>query len=302
MTVLIILLVLIALYFLIPKGVLLYEALRWLSWVVKLKLQPNRPYREEKIFYGSHPRQYFLLVQPKEAKSQKKSAIVYIHGGGWQFGSPEMFHSNSLALMNGGYSVFMLSHRRIPRYGILDLREDLVAALQKLEETMVENNFLEKKLILGGVSSGGNLAALLAFDPKLRSKLNWEKNAPYGLFLISAPLNLRSMWYSPPLRFLVGKRDDEHFRPADPIQLIEPRQTIHTFIIHGTHDGLVRYQGVKDFYEKMKSEGAANLRFVTLENGTHLDAASWCLPDHPANLALMKWLEELDDQAKALSS
>lgn len=296
------LIVLVVLYFLLPKGILLYEGLHWLPWVIQLKSLPLKPFREEKTFYGNHPRQYFLLIRSGKDQSPKDSVVVYIHGGGWQFGKPEMFRSNALVLVEAGYPVFMLSHRRIPFFDITDLREDLVAAMSKIREVMMANNLGAKKIILGGVSSGGNLAALMAFDPDLRRKMAWGKDMPAALFLISAPLNLRGMWSSPPLLFLAGNRSNVRFRMASPMEVMQPGQNVPTLIIHGTHDGLVNYQSVREFYEKMKAESAREVRLITIERGTHLDAASWCFPGHPANRAVIQWLKEQEVLPTDISS
>ena len=280
-----------------PKGVILYEATRWLPWAIRMKRFPVGPHRETRFAYGQHQRQYILRVQPESDNSQPNPVIVYIHGGGWQFGTPEMFRPNALALMEAGFSVFMLSHRRIPVFGITELREDLVNGLLKIREVMEKEGSGNRKIILGGVSSGGNLAALLAFDPVLRTAAGWKKDLPAGIFLIAAPLNLRGMWHSPPLWFLAGKRNGAQFRLANPIDHLETCENIPTLIIHGTHDGLVKYRSVQDFYEKMKATGAAETEFVTLDRGTHLDAASWCFPDHRSNKTLMNWLAKIDGEA-----
>lgn len=282
----------IAIALFVPKGIIVYEALGWLPWYLKMRSYPLTPHHEHKYIYGKHKRQYFLFLLPGEEQAMRDAVIVYIHGGGWQFGSPEMFRPNALSLVEMGYPVFMISHRRIPEFDILDMREDLVMCMLEIRKTMKSEGLSDKKIILGGVSSGGNLASLLAFDSRLREAVGWREELPAGVFLIAAPLNLGGMWQSPPLWFLAGKRDGDRFRLANPIDQLAKGENLRTLIIHGTHDGLVKYQSVVDFYKKMKVMGASDVQFETIKQGTHLDAASWCFPDHISNQILLNWLNE----------
>ncbi len=299
MAILIFLLVCVLLYYLLPKGVLLYEGLRWIPWAFKMASFPLRPFPEKKMAYGSHKRQYFLWVKPQAGQESGNLVVVYIHGGGWQFGHPEMFRSNAQVLAAQGYPVFMLSHRRIPFFDIRHMREDLVAGMSKIEEVIRVEGLNGRKLVLGGASSGSNLASLMAFDPVLKQKMNWNSDKPAGVFLVSPPLNLGEMWQSPPLLLLAGRRKGDRFKLANPIELVEKNLSFPVLIIHGTHDSLVNYRSVKAFYEKVKREGAVDVRLFTLPGGTHLDTASWCFPEHPAHAMLLRWLRQIAEPAQA---
>ncbi len=281
-------------YWLVPKGVFIYEALRLAPWAFRMETYPSGNYRKEKYSYGKHFRQYILHFQPKKPEKTRNHVILYIHGGGWQFGRPEMFRANAQVLTNLGFHVFMPSHRRIPFFDIEDLREDIHAAFLKILEIMKAEGLSDKRVLLGGISSGGNLAALLAFDRSILVGSGLRQDIFSGVFLLGAPLHLNGMWKSPPLRMLAGKRSGELFRKASPMYHIRPGESLPTLILHGDKDGLVEYDSNVAFYEKLREEGAKDVRLVTLPDGMHLDSASWCFKEHPSHKILLDWLEEMD--------
>jgi acetyl esterase/lipase len=284
------------LYWLVPKGFFLHEGLRLPPWVFRMETFPHGDYHKEKYAYGNQFRQYLLYFQPKKNSTPKNHVIVYIHGGGWQFGRPEMFRANAKIMTDLGYHVFMPSHRRIPFYNIEDLREDMLSATLKILEIMRAEGLEDKKIILGGISSGGNLAALLAFDRSILEKAGLRQSVFSALFLLGAPLHLEGMWKSPPLRMLAGKRNGGLFRKASPILHVQKGETLPTLILHGIKDGLVEYSSIVAFYEKMKEEQAADIRLMTLPDGNHLDSASWCFENHPSHKIVVNWLAEMDSR------
>lgn len=285
-------------YWLIPKGVFIYEGLRLPGWAYRMETFPEGGYRKEKYFYGKHFRQYLLFFQPRKASMDRKHVIVYFHGGGWQFGRPEMFRANAKTLTDQGYCVFMPSHRRIPVYDIEDLRADTLAALLKILEIMKAEGLGNKKIIVGGISSGGNLAALLTFDRSILQQANLTQDLFSAIFLLGAPLNLEEMWESPPLRMLAGRRGGNLFKKANPICHVQPGEQLPVFILHGEKDGLVEFSSVVSFYEKMVELGAENVQLETLPDGNHLDSASWCFEHHPSHMLLLNWLEKMESEVR----
>lgn len=280
---------------LVPKGNFIYEAI-WLPvWLVRLKLLPSGNFIETKYAYGKHFRQYLLFFRPKPAGTkERKAAVVYIHGGGWQYGRPEMFRPNAQLLVNEGYAVFLLSHRRIPFYNCGHILQDMAFAMAKVYEIMVSQGCQNTKIILGGTSSGGNLAALMCYDRSVLETSAMPPGQIHALFLLGVPLNLNGMWRSPPLFLFAGKRAGSLFKKADPMFHLQPGGHLPTLIVHGEKDGLVEYESVVAFYEKLKSCHRGGLRFFKLPNGVHTDAASWAFPGHPCREILLDWLRDVE--------
>ncbi len=93
-----------------------------------------------------------------------RSAMLYLHGGGWTFGSPSSCSEicDSIALL-GGTTVVPPGYRLAPENPYPAPLEDVVAALEYTSS-------IARHVVIGGDSSGGNLAiaASLAVNPDCR--------------------------------------------------------------------------------------------------------------------------------------
>lgn len=286
-----------ALYLLVPQGNPLYEGLRLPFWLLNLKRLEKPEPKAVKHKYGHHFRQYLLHFKPFEAAPEKKHVVIYIHGSGWQYGRPEMFKANAQWLTNQGYHAFFLSHRRIPQCDIRELREDTALAIRKVVEMLEQQGLSHKKILLCGNSAGGNLVALAMFDERLLNSVGLSPSIFCALALLAAPLDLRVMWSSPPLLMLTRMKKPALLELGNPIQYLNAKVEIPTLLIHGDKDGIVENQNSIVFEEKLRSLGTQNLQFKTLENGMHLDSASWCLEGHPCCIIFKEWLQSVENQS-----
>ncbi len=222
----------------------------------------------ERSTYGNHARQYALVAKQRDPLAP---VAVYFHGGGWQFGSPELLQAFGAYFYARGFTVWLPSHRRLPRFGGSRIVADAFAALHHIQAAQP----LPPHLLLGGMSSGGHLAALCA----LRQNEWLERGSVQGLLLCGAPLSLHHLGHSPTRIRFAGRRSNSAFAKLDPMtHLSTSAVDIPTVVIHGTHDGLVPYACSQAFVEEAKSRGWTDIRLVTLPAGTHLDAACWIWP------------------------
>ncbi len=278
----------------IPKGTLLAEFLEIPRWLIRCLRLPIGKYREHRIRYGKHFRQYLLFFQPENGVPVKPHLVVYFHGGGWQFSRPEMWRPAAQALVNEGYCVVMPSHRRLPFFDILSQKEDAALAVRKTLEIMQLHGISDRKIILGGMSSGGNLAALVTFDRSLKSNFGLTDERFAGYFFFGAPLDLYLMRPSPPLFLLGGRRKGELFPSACPACYLQPGFQTPVLQVNGTHDGLVEYKSALSFRQQMEACEPADFQFHTIEGGVHTDAASWIFPHHPSRKVFFDWLQKLE--------
>jgi acetyl esterase/lipase len=280
----------------LPKGIPLYEGLRLPLYLFRLKLHSKADHLPVKHRFGRHFRQYLLHYPPAPGTPEKKAVFIYYHGSGWQFSKPEMFRPNAQVLTARGYHVFMPSHRRIPFSRIPELRDDTLSAILKVQEILWEQGLPDKKIILAGNSSGGNLSALMAFDRSLLASAGLSQAIFQGVALLGSPLDLNKIWPSPPLLMLAGFRQGNLFTAANPVAHLQPGEHLPTLILHGEKDGVVECRNAVSFFEKMRELGASNLQFETLPGGTHLDSASWGFDGHPSQAILFGWLERIENQ------
>jgi len=282
----------------VPKGNALHEILHLLPWWYRILKIPVDNQLETKHLFGRHWRQYFLFFQPKNKKSTKGNVIVYFHGGGWQFGSPERLRANAQVLVNEGYCVFMPSYRRLPFYDYFDIREDISTALSKILEVMKKNGLAEKKIILGGMSAGGNLAALLFYDHQNLEAAGFSPNLFSGIFLLGAPLDLERMRPSPSLYFYAGNRKRKQFQLANPISYLRQADYPPALIIQGTTDGFVEYEVAVSFFEKLEKINPGNSSFFELEKRSHLEVAAWVFENNETRKTLFNWLEAVEKKTR----
>ena len=63
----------------------------------------------EKISYGSDKNQYYFYYEPTKVLSDK--IIVWIHGGGWNAGTPEDFDYMGQRFADEGYRFISMGYR-----------------------------------------------------------------------------------------------------------------------------------------------------------------------------------------------
>lgn len=283
-------------FWFIPKGNLLYELLRLPIYWYGVSQVDTSQMKVTKHRYGTQRRQYFYFCQPLNQPSTKKNVVVYFHGGGWAFGAPWQFMANAKQLVHQGYCVFMPSYRRIPMYSFYDLRADITNTLIHIKKLLQANQLEDKKFIFGGISAGGNLAALLSFDKKELKKAGVSSQRISGAFFSGAPLDLNKMQWSIPLYLYAGNQNSDKFKAANPISFLQKNQEkIPVLIIHGTKDGIVEYENARYFSERLSQIQANMTQLYTIENGIHVDSTRWSYEDEDLRKTLFAWLKKLED-------
>lgn len=102
-----------------------------------------------------------FLPAPGHAKRQ---GVLLVHGGGWRSGNKSNFYALANLLAQRGYVVllpeFRLSPEAVYPAGLLDINDAIVWAKSQAGEL----GFDADKLAIGGESSGGQMAALIAYS------------------------------------------------------------------------------------------------------------------------------------------
>ena len=224
---------------------------------------PRPPW--ERIRYGPHRRQYALLAQQPDPEAP---VCCYYHGGGWQFGSPEVLEAFGAYFYQRGYTVYMPSHRRLFRFGGRSIYHDLLAGLRRLpHRSGTRPQTTRPQVLLAGMSSGAQLATLLALQAQAFEHLIEVR----GLLACAGPLSLDELPRTPTRHRFAG-RDGSRL---DALRLLQTRPEFPALLIHGTQDALVPYACSQVFADRAHRLNWSNLRLVTLPGGTHLDAAAW---------------------------
>ncbi len=276
------------------KGTTLHELLRLPQHVVGMyRLRRNDMYIE-KIKYGRSWRQRMLFMKPKNPSLAIKGVVIYIHGGAWISGGPEMFKSTAQFFVDQGFVVFNWTYRMLPLYHYKHMREDITQALLTTLNILKERNLSHKKILLGGTSAGGHLAAHLLYNRKILAKYGLSQELFAGLFAYVSPLDLNEMKQGNILRMYAGQKGSDQFLAANPINYIQDNEHLPVLCVHGANDGMVSFKSNFSFVEKMRRFNPTVIEFHLIENGTHLSVSNSFFDGSEKEKAIFSnWMKKL---------
>ena len=232
---------------------------------------------------GSQRRQYYLKIQGPESQNEK--AVIYLHGGGWLFGSPEGFVQNAMVFTRKGYTVYMPSYRRLPVYDFQAMYIDLKKTCLHIKS---QRSTPIKKLIISGMSAGAHLGAILSLD----QNINWEEmlnsKKPLAYIGVGAPLDLDGMWQSPVLKLLTRKGYDT----ANPMKYLHKNAPL-LFSLSAGKDGIVYNQSQINFEKKAKTMGL-DITEHHFPDKCHMEIAEWSIAGNNVWKAVYEFVNRLD--------
>ncbi len=259
------------------------------------KSLPKPGIYEEKIPYGPHPQQYLLLCRPEVPSERRRSAVYFLHGGGWREGSPAFYRFVGHFFAGLGFTTLLGGYRLAPEYHfptqIEDARLGLEAGLVALDSlgTPAEG------LIVGGISAGAHLASLLVYDHDRTGPRAYLRSLFRGIFMISGPLNF-AVCTNPELQDMIaglmGGSTDH--RAADPIYLLHGDETLPALFIHGNQDQLVDVENTITFSNRLAHSRTCPVEVHLVDGHHHADLATLFLTNLSVTQTLTRWLETYD--------
>lgn len=186
-------------------------------------------------------------------------AIIVIHGGGWQSGSPETNADFSRYMAARGYTVFAITYRYAPAYKFPAQLDDVRSALNFIQQHASEYETDINSIALLGRSAGGHLAMLAAYEQNalpVRAVISYygPSNLAKGYREPPTPdvLNVRSVLEG----FLGGTPDQvpQQYTKASPINYAN-RQLPPTLLIHGGRDNITRIVFPRLMFQALQKAG-----------------------------------------------
>lgn len=112
------------------------------------------------------------LYEPVNSNHEPLPVMVYLHGGGWTFGSINSCgrFCNAMAA-TGRLKVVAVDYRLAPEHPYPEGLDDCVAAVEFVKIHAQEWGFDTARVVVGGDSSGGNLALATALTDRLRGRV-----------------------------------------------------------------------------------------------------------------------------------
>lgn len=122
------------------------------------------------IRYGDDAAQRILVfAPPAPLPNERRRApplAVYVHGGGWQQGEPEMVAEKPAWFRQHGWAFASVGYRLLPGAPIETQAADIGAALRQLRADAVRLGYDPDRILLFGHSAGAHLSALVSADPQ----------------------------------------------------------------------------------------------------------------------------------------
>lgn len=112
------------------------------------------------------------IYETKNKQHKRLPALLYLHGGGWTFGSINSCgrFCNALAA-SGGIRVIALDYRLAPEHPYPAGLNDCIGAVEYIINHADELQIDTDRITIGGDSSGGNLALATALSEACRGKI-----------------------------------------------------------------------------------------------------------------------------------
>lgn len=241
------------------------KLLRILTWsavaVVSLaaplvaQTKPKAPMSGEVVTYKTvgERRLRIFVIRPDDGKeTDRRPAIVFFHGGGWQGGNPSQFEETSKYFAKRGVVCFNVEYRLLgkdkndpPAVCIADAK----SAVRWVRKRAASWGVDPTKIAAGGGSAGGHLAAATALLPGLddaEDDLNVSPR-PDALILFNPVIDNSKQGYG---NNRIGDRVQE-FSPAHNVTPEAPP----TLLMVGSEDRLLPPPLVHRFEKLMKEAG-----------------------------------------------
>lgn len=213
------------------------------------------------------------FIQPVEKKPIKnRTAVVWIHGGGWTGGITETFFPHARYFAGRGAVGFCIHYRLVKADGsvmVADCLADCKSAIRYIREHAEELGIDPDKIIVAGDSAGGHLASCLGTvegfdDPSDNLKISAVPNAmvlynPLSDFttnpLINRIIGGAALDKKPtPESQIPSEAQIELAKKLSPLYNVRKNQP-KTLIIHGTDDTVILPEQSVQFAGAMKKAG-----------------------------------------------
>jgi acetyl esterase/lipase len=247
---------------------------------------------EVKVSFGSDAQQYALVFTPPSTAPRRNTAVVFVHGGGWNMGNAEQYRFVGRYFANLGYRAALLGYRLAPQHRYPAQLEDVRVGLRVSIQRFESEGRQVGRFVLGGHSAGAQLAALLTYDSSLGADV---RSRLAGMFCLSGPLDF-SLCQTGRIRTLIDGYlgNLENRAVADPIQLVSSAVSVPVLCFHGANDPVVNFENSASFVNAVNRlhPGTAQARIIP--NAVHSDVMNLFLQPSPDAQALRDWLEGID--------
>lgn len=256
----------------------------------------------EYLSFGQDKDQYILYYEPDEATGAGTAAsgktILWVHGGGWNAGSPKFFDFVGQCIAGAGYPFISLGYRLSPKNKYPVQIEDVCEGYKTALDFLRGKGIASPRIVVSGSSAGAHLSSILCYGQSVQAKYGVDLSNVIGYIGIGGPYCfLENQGWA--LRTLLKQLFEPGYERAqgEPYTLME-KSGIPMLLIQSEHDGLIDYSCAVRMAEKADSLGnRCELYPVTGKRNTHSwYTAGMFLETREENATLDKffsWIEGL---------
>ena len=260
------------------------------------KSLPKPDLTEEKVSFGPDFQQVMLLVWPTLPELRRRSAVLFLHGGGWYSGNPLLYRFVGHFFAGLGYPTLLGGYRLAPNNKFPTQMDDVYSGLNAGLLALGDNGIKVEQLIIGGQSAGAQLAALLVYDRYHAARMSaLQGKLIAGFYSISGPLSFADCNQPELLNMILDLMGDGvDWNAADPIQFIQGDEKVPALLIHGDRDPLVDMANTRAFANRLGESHSSPVELFVVHGGHHADLAALFVNELPITQVLEKWLARCD--------
>ena len=245
----------------------LRESLSYFELYMKM-FSVKKTVKPEYISFGEHKDQYFLYYEPTNVISDK--IFVWVHGGGWNAGSPKFFDFVGQAMAGYGYRFISIGYRLSPKNKYPCQIEDVCRGYNAAIDYLRSKNADVSKIVVSGPSAGAHLSSILVYNNAIRERMNVDISGVIGFIGVGGPYSFKTKTTTS-VKLLLNQlfEKDYNREEGEPCQLMD-KSNIPMLLIQSEHDGLIDYSCAEMFIRRALEIGnKCELYSVVDKKNTH---------------------------------
>lgn len=267
------------------------------SFIIPL-LKVKKTVKPETVQWGNKNKYFMHYSSPNP---RNDTLVIYIHGGGWNSGSPSDFHFIGQKIALEGYDCIMPGYRKSPKYHYDEIAEDVFRGYSEIKQYLSRNSLVYSKIVVIGSSAGAHLGALLCFDTVQQKKFGINSCEFNGFISLAGPLCFdlpQTGAANKLMKDFFASADKEVWKRGEPISKLESGQKTRILIIQSKHDGVIGFKQAEKFYNRaVELSIPAEIYEVSEKQNTHSAySAGIFLKERNKSAALNKvfdWIESV---------
>ena len=202
--------------------------------------------------YGPLPAQRIDVIVPAASTPQPRPVVVFIHGGGWNSGSPGDYRFVGRALARAGYVAVLAGYRLGPDGAFPHMLEDSARAAAWTRANIARFGGDPQRVFLMGHSAGAYNAVMLALERQWLGREGVPDGFVKGVIGLSGPYDFYPFTSAYAQAAFGGAPDPQGTQPIAFVRGDAPPMLLLT----GEEDQTVKPRNTRLLAERLRASGA----------------------------------------------